>query len=68
MIIHKHRECDFCGAKVGINKRYFVIKSKNTLAGYAGTMSDDIDYDMCEDCMQKFIVYLQTKLKGEEDE
>lgn len=28
MIIPRHKVCDFCGEEVGINKRYFIIKSK----------------------------------------
>jgi hypothetical protein len=68
MIIPRHRICDFCGEGVGINKRYFVIKSKNILSGYAGTISDNENYDMCEDCMQEFAMYLlKSKLKGKEE-
>lgn len=66
MIIPRHRICNFCGEKVGVNKRYFVIKSKNILDSYAGTFHDNIKYDICVDCMQEFATYLHTKLKEKE--
>ena len=64
MIIPKHRICNFCGEKVGINKRYFIIKSKNIIDCYAGTITDNKNYDICEDCMQEFANYLHSKNKG----
>lgn len=67
MIIPKHRVCNFCGEEVGINKRYFIIKSKNIISCYAGTMPDNSKWDICEDCMQEFAIYLQSKLRGEEE-
>lgn len=67
MIIPRHKVCDLCCEEVGINKRYFIIKSKNILSCYAGTISDNRNYDMCEDCMQEFEIYLQSKLGGEEE-
>lgn len=66
MIIPRHKECDFCGEPVGVNKRYFIIKSKNYLVGYAGSCSDNITHHICEDCMYEFEKYLQSKLRGEE--
>lgn len=65
MIIPKHRVCNFCGEEVGINKRYFIIKSKNIISCYAGTISDNSKWDMCEDCMHEFANYLHLKLGGE---
>lgn len=67
MIIPRHKVCDFCGEPVGVNKRYFKIKSKNYLVGYAGGCSDNKTHHMCEDCMQEFAIYLQSKLKGGEN-
>lgn len=64
MIIPRHKVCDFCGVVVGINKRYFIIKSKDYFVGYAGGCSDNRTYHMCEDCMQEFETYLHSKLKG----
>lgn len=66
MIIPRHRECNFCGQEVGINKRYFIIKSKNIVTSFRGTASDNINYDICEDCMLEFANYLHSKLRGKE--
>ena len=62
MIIPKHKVCDICENPVGVNKRYFIIKSKNLIVGY-GSCNDDKTYHICEDCMQEFTTYLQNKLK-----
>ena len=67
MIIPRHKVCDFCGEEVGVNKRYFIIKSKNIIDCFAGTMSDNQNYDICEDCMREFKTYLYTKLRGKEE-
>ena len=53
MIIPRHKVCDFCKEPVGVNKRYFIIKSKNYLVGYAGSCSDNKTHHICEDCMLK---------------
>ena len=68
MIIPRHRVCNFCGEEVGINKRYFIIKSKNIIECYAGSMYNNINYDICEDCMREFAAYLHSKLRGKENE
>ena len=71
MIIPRHRVCNFCGKEVGINKRYFIIKSKNINTSFGGAVSDNINYDMCEDCMYEFTKYIcrlqDAKLRGEEE-
>lgn len=67
MIIPRHRICNFCGKEVGVNRRYFIIKSKNIVSSCAGTISDNINYDICEDCMQEFAKYLHAKLEDEEE-
>lgn len=53
MIVPRHKVCDFCGEEVGINKRYFKIKSKDYLVGYAGGCSDNRTHHICEDCMYR---------------
>ena len=68
MIIPRHKVCDFCKEPVGINKRYFKIKSKDYLVGYAGSCSDNRTHHICEDCMKEFTTYLHSKLRGEENE
>lgn len=67
MIIPRHKVCDFCGQEVGVNNRYFKIKSKNYLVGYAGGCSDNRIHHICEDCMEEFKIYLQSKLRGKEE-
>lgn len=68
MIIPRHKICDICGEEVGVNKRYFKIKSKNYIVGFAGSCSDNETHHICEDCMQEFEIYLQSKLRGKENE
>ena len=68
MIIPRHRVCNFCGEEVGSNKRYFIIKSKDIISCYAGTVRDNRKYDMCEDCMREFAKYLQSKWKVKKNE
>lgn len=67
MIIPRHKICDFCGNPVGVDKRYFIIKSKNIISCFAGTMSDNRNYDICENCMREFTTYLHSKLRGKEE-
>lgn len=67
MIIPRHRICNFCYEEVGIDKRYFIIKSKNIISCSAGIIRDNHKYDICEDCMREFAKYLHSKLKGEEE-
>lgn len=67
MIIPKQRICDFCKQPVGINKRYFIIKSKNYFVSFLGGCSDNKTHDMCEDCMREFKTYLHAKMRGGED-
>lgn len=55
MIIPRHKICDICKEPVGINKRYFIIKSKNILAGFAWKCSDNKTHHICEDCMRRLI-------------
>ena len=66
MIIPRHRVCDICEKPVGVNKRYFNIKSKVLYVGYAGSARDNKTYHICEDCMQEFATYLHSKLQGKE--
>jgi len=55
MIIPRHKVCDFCKTPVGVNKRYFKIKSKNYLVGYAGSCTDNRTHHICEDCIHRII-------------
>ena len=67
MIIPRHKICDLCGEEVGINKRYFIIKSKNYLVGFTGGCSVNEKHHICEDCMQEFEEYLHSKLRDGEN-
>lgn len=53
MIIPRHKVCDCCGESVGVNNRYYIIKSKNYLVGYAGSCRDNKTHHICEDCMSE---------------
>ena len=68
MIIPRHIVCDFCNEPVGVNKRYFKIKSKNYLVGYAGSWSDNKTHHICEDCMYAICktIKAEEEMKGKE--
>lgn len=59
MIIPRHKVCDFCQTSVGVNKRYFKIKSKNYLVGYAGGSSDNGTHHICENCIHSIISVIE---------
>ena len=61
MIIPRHKVCDICEKPVGVNKRYYKIKSKNYIVCSAGSCSDNRVHHICEDCMHEFAIYLQSK-------
>ena len=65
MIIPRHKVCDFCGETVGVNKRYFIIKSKNYLIGYAGSCSDNKTHHICEDCIYRLMSAVEDRKKAE---
>lgn len=68
MIIPRHKVCDICKKSVGVNKRYYIIKSKVLYIGYAGSATDNKKHHICEDCMHEFAEYLQSKLEGGKEE
>ena len=61
MIIPRHKVCDICGQSVGVNKRYYIIKSKNLLVASAGSCSDNKTHDICEDCMYEICEAIKAK-------
>ena len=61
MIIPRHKECDCCGQSVGVNKRYYIIKSKNFLVGYVGSYRDNKTHHICEDCMYMICEAIKAK-------
>lgn len=63
MIIPRHIVCDICKEPVGVNKRYFNIKSKVLYVGYVGSVRDNKTHHICEECMEEFGRYLHSKLK-----
>lgn len=65
MIIPRHKVCDFCKEPVGVNKRYFKIKSKCLFVGCGGSCSDNRTYHICEDCINKI---LSDKKEGDKEE
>ena len=64
MIVPKHKICDMCGREVGINLRYYIIKSKCIYSGFAGTCFDNKKHHICERCMSHISeYYAQKKVK-----
>ena len=68
MIIQRHKVCDVCDQFVGVNKRYYIIKSKNYLSSFAGSCSDNRTHHICEDCMGKIIKEIRKAEKRTETE
>lgn len=64
MIIPKHKVCDICENPVGVNKRYYIIKSKCLYEGYAGSAQDNRTHHICEDCMHEVKDFILAKLEG----
>lgn len=65
MIVPRHKICDICSESVGINKRYYIIKSKCIYVGYAGSASDNRTHHICEDCMTSLITLINEKEKND---
>lgn len=61
MIKPRHRICDICGQSVGVNMRYYIIKSKNFIQSSAGACSDNKNFDVCEECMYEIAKYINSK-------
>ena len=66
MIVPRHKVCDICKTPVGVNNRYFKIKSKNYLVGYAGSYPDNETHHICEDCMHSIIRAIEDMKGGAE--
>lgn len=67
MIVPRHKICDMCGHEVGVNIRYFIVKSKCLYVGYAGSCSDNKKHHICEKCMSHIGEYVRMK-EGEANE
>lgn len=68
MIIPRHKVCDICKEEVGINKRYYIIKSKCLYEGYAGSATDNKKHHICEDCMYKITDAIRENLRTDKDD
>lgn len=66
MIIPRHKVCDICKEPVGVNKRYFNIKSRVLYVAYAGSDRDNKTHHICENCMAKIEEYIQNGKEKEE--
>ena len=53
MIIPRHKICDLCEKEVGINVRYYIVKSKCIYESYSGSCRDNQKHHICEECMGK---------------
>ncbi len=67
MIIPKHKVCDICEKPVGVNRRYYIIKSKCFYQGYGGGAKDNKTHHICEDCMYKITDAIREQLRDDED-
>ena len=65
MIIPRHKICDICKQPVGVNNRYYTIKSKNHIVCSAGSCSDNRKHHICEHCMYKIEETIKENLKNE---
>ena len=61
MIIKRHKICDMCGDTVGVNLRYYTIKSKYLYVGYFGSYTDNNKHHICENCMSHIREYYAKK-------
>lgn len=65
MIIPKKKVCDFCGKEVGINRRYYIIRSKDEHIGLT-CYKDNKKHHVCWMCMQDIQKYINRRLKNED--
>lgn len=61
MVILRHKICDFCGAAVGFNNRYYTIKVKNTRWWQGLTFNENEKVHICDDCMNDIKYYIRNK-------
>lgn len=51
MIIPRHKVCDLCGQEVGVNVRFYIIKSECLYTNGIDSCYDNQKHHICEDCM-----------------
>ena len=68
MIIPRHKVCDICEEPVGVNNRYFIIKSKNLVVGVCDSAKDNRTYHICADCMYKITDAIRENLRTNKDD
>ena len=68
MVIPRHKECDICGREVGVNLRYYTIKSKNIRWEYEGPVTYNRKHHICENCMNHIRNYIQKIEKVKRNE
>lgn len=61
MIVPKRKICDLCCRVVGVNRRYYVIKSKVLYVGFAGSCQDNKKHHICEECMAEICNHIREK-------
>lgn len=64
MVIPRHKVCDICKEEVGINNRYYIIRSKNQVVGCWGSTKDNRTHHICEDCMCKITDAIRERIKS----
>lgn len=66
MNVPKHIICDLCCRVVGVNLRYYIVKSKVLYVGSAGSCSDNKKHHICEECMASIRERIREK-EGDEE-
>ena len=59
MVIPRHKICDICKEDVGVNNRYYIIKSKNLVVGVCDSAKDNKTHHICWKCMNKIFDYIR---------
>ena len=68
MIIPRHKVCDICKEEVGgINKRYYIIKSRCLYLSYGGSARDNQTHHICENCMYQLTDAIHERLRANKD-
>lgn len=64
----KYTKCDLCGHDVRQN--HFSFLSNNSYILKVRNLESDVKYklDVCQECMDKIVQYIQSKTEYQEDE
>lgn len=68
MIVPRHKICDICGIEVGVNNRYYKIKSNDYVTSYAGCISSKMTHHICHSCMEAFQIWLKDSIEIDKED